>query len=74
MKVQLAAMNDAAGRASPGAGADFLAGGGETGARIRAVDWSKTPLGEPGQWPRSLKTIVRMMLDSRYAMWMLWGP
>ena len=25
-------------------------------------------------WPQSLKTIVRVMLDSRYAMWMLWGP
>ena len=57
-----------------GASADFLAGGGESGARMRAVDWSRTALGEPGQWPRSLKTIVRMMLDSRYAMWMLWGP
>src|SRR5678810_1059254 len=56
------------------AGGDFLAGGGESGARMRAVDWSHTALGEPGQWPRSLKTIVRMMLDSRYAMWMLWGP
>jgi hypothetical protein len=28
----------------------------------------------PEQWPQSLKTIVRVMLDSRYAMWMLWGP
>ena len=25
------------------------------------------------EWPQSLKTIVRVMLDSRYAMWMLWG-
>ena len=41
---------------------------------MRAVDWAGTALGEPGRWPRSLKTIVRMMLDSRYAMWMLWGP
>jgi len=54
--------------------ADFLAGGGESGARLRAVDWSRTALGPPEHWPRSLKTIVRMMLDSRYAMWMLWGP
>jgi signal transduction histidine kinase len=62
-------------RPSPrGAAADFLAGGGESGARMRAVDWSRTALGEPQDWPRSLKTIVRMMLDSRYAMWMLWGP
>src|SRR5580692_9682863 len=53
---------------------DFLAGGGEMGERIRALDWTKTPLGPPARWPQSLKTIVRVMLDSRYAMWMLWGP
>jgi PAS domain S-box-containing protein len=53
---------------------EFLAGGGEMGARMRALDWSTTPLGAPEQWPQSLKTIVRVMLDSRYAMWMLWGP
>jgi PAS domain S-box-containing protein len=52
----------------------FLAGGGETGARIRALDWTRTPLGDPAHWPQSLRTIVRVMLDSRYAMWMLWGP
>jgi len=41
---------------------------------MRLHDWSKTPLGHPRKWPQSLKTIVRVMLDSRYAMWMLWGP
>ncbi len=44
------------------------------GARMRTLDWTKTPLGPPELWPQSLKTIVRVMLDSRYAMWMLWGP
>ena len=53
---------------------DFLSGGGEMGARMRALDWERTPLGPREQWPQSLKTIVRMILDSRYAMWMLWGP
>ena len=53
---------------------DFLAGGGEMGERMRALDWTKTPLGPVAAWPQSLKTIVRVMLDSRYAMWMLWGP
>jgi PAS domain S-box-containing protein len=52
----------------------FLRGGGEMGARMRALDWSRTPLGPTAQWPQSLKTVVRVMLDSRYAMWMLWGP
>ncbi|MEO8038560.1 MAG: ATP-binding protein [Betaproteobacteria bacterium] len=53
---------------------DFLAGGGEMGARMRALDWTATPLGPPEGWPQSLKTIVRVILDSRYAMWMFWGP
>src|SRR4029079_7547462 len=53
---------------------DFLAGGGEAGARMRAVDWSTTPRGAPQRWPQSLKTIVRVLLDSCYAMWLLWGP
>ena len=52
----------------------FLAGGGQMGERMRALDWRATPLGPPERWPQSLKTIVRVMLDSRYAMWMLWGP
>ena len=53
---------------------DFLSGGGEMGARMRSLDWSATPLGPAELWPQSLKTIIRVMLDSRYAMWMLWGP
>ena len=53
---------------------EFLRGGGEMGARMRALDWSRTPLGDPAGWPQSLRTVVRVMLDSRFAMWMLWGP
>ena len=44
------------------------------GARMRALDWSQTPVGPIEGWPQSLKTVVRIMLDSRYAMWMGWGP
>lgn len=54
--------------------ADFLAGGGEMGERIRSKDWSKTPLGPVEQWPQSLKTIVRIMLTSRQPIWIGWGP
>jgi len=61
--------NPAAARTTP----SFLDGGGETGERMRSLDWTRTPLGDPQGWPQSLKTIVRVMLDSRYAMWMLWG-
>ena len=41
--------------------------------RIRDVDWSKTPLGPEEWWPASLKTAVRIMLDSRYPMFVWWG-
>ena len=53
---------------------DFLKDGGEMGAKMRALDWDSTPLGSPTAWPQSLKTIVRVMLDSRFAMWLMWGP
>src|SRR5579871_2243228 len=53
---------------------EFLIGGGEMGARMRAHDWAGTSLGPPERRPQSLKTIVRVLLDSRYAMWMAWGP
>jgi PAS domain S-box-containing protein len=44
------------------------------GERTRAFDWGKTPVGPAACWPQSLKTVVRIMLDSRYAMWLGWGP
>ena len=42
--------------------------------RIRGLDWSKTPLGPIHAWPQSLRTVVNILLSSRYAMWMAWGP
>jgi PAS domain S-box-containing protein len=50
-----------------------LGGGGETGERLRAVDWSMTPLGPVEQWPQSLKISVRIMLGSAYPMAICWG-
>jgi PAS domain S-box-containing protein len=47
---------------------------GEIGHDLLAVDWSVTPLGAPDTWPRSLETVVRMLLTSRFSMWMAWGP
>jgi signal transduction histidine kinase len=55
-------------------GLALLASGSEMGERTRAFDWSKTPLGPIALWPQALKTVVRVMLDSRYAMWLGWGP
>ena len=52
----------------------FLQGGGELGALIRAKDWSRTPLGPPENWPQSLKTTLGILLNSRYPMFVFWGP
>ncbi|HVC90791.1 MAG TPA: PAS domain-containing protein [Acidobacteriaceae bacterium] len=53
---------------------DFLAGGGELGACVRALDWSQTPLGPVAQWPQSLKTSVSICLNSRFPILIWWGP
>jgi PAS domain S-box-containing protein len=53
---------------------DLFAGGGEVGALMRQFDWSATPLGPVETWPQSLQTVVRILLTSRFAMWMGWGP
>jgi signal transduction histidine kinase len=52
----------------------FFRIGGEVGSLMRELDWTRTALGPPEQWPQSLRTIVRVMLTSRYAMWLGWGP
>jgi PAS domain S-box-containing protein len=54
--------------------ADFLAGGGEMGALTRAYDRSASPLGEPGTWPQSLRTAVRILLNTNHPMFIWWGP
>ncbi len=52
----------------------FLAGGGEMGALTRAHDWTATSLGPPELWPQSLRTAVRLMLNTRHPMFIFWGP
>jgi signal transduction histidine kinase len=54
--------------------AGWVRGGGALGKLVREFDWTKTPLGAVEQWPESLKTVVRVLLTSRFAMWMSWGP
>src|SRR5215475_11599648 len=51
----------------------FLAGTSRMARMMRAYDWATSPLGPPADWPQSLKTVIRIMLTSRYAMWMAWG-
>jgi signal transduction histidine kinase/CheY-like chemotaxis protein len=41
---------------------------------VERFDWSTTPLGPAANWPDSLKAVVRILLTSRFPMWMAWGP
>ena len=37
---------------------DFLSGGGQMDTRMRAFDWTTTPLGPPERWPQNLKDAI----------------
>ncbi len=41
---------------------------------MRDHDWAATPLGDPRHWPEALVIPLRMMLTSRFEMWLGWGP
>ncbi len=43
------------------------------GAMMRAHDWSASPLGSPRQWPQALRTVVGLMLNSKFPMFVAWG-
>ncbi|RKI73905.1 response regulator [Corallococcus sp. AB049A] len=55
-------------------GMDWVSGGGEMGRLIRAMDWSKTPLGPLETWPQSLRTTVSLCLSSTFPILIAWGP
>ena len=44
------------------------------GAMMRAHDWSTSPLGHPRSWPQALRTTVGLMLNSKFPMFVAWGP
>jgi PAS domain S-box-containing protein len=41
----------------------IFAGDSELATRLRALDWSATPLGPVEQWPQTLRTSLRIVLD-----------
>jgi len=53
---------------------EYLSGGGEMGARMRALDWSRTPVGPMRDWPQSLRSAVSMLLPSKAQIVLFWGP
>lgn len=52
---------------------EILAGVGEMGQLMRSHDWSTTAVGEVETWSQSLKTAIRIILGSRYPMFIWWG-
>ncbi|MET9498330.1 SpoIIE family protein phosphatase [Streptomyces sp. NPDC006552] len=57
-----------------GTGAGVFAVETKVGADLARVDWAATPLRGPEHWPQSLRTAVSILLSSKFAMWMAWGP
>jgi PAS domain S-box-containing protein len=53
--------------------ADFIPDN-EMGNLIRAKDWSKTPVGPIDSWPQSLRTTLSIILNSKFPMFLWWGP
>ena len=51
----------------------IFAGGGHVGQLMRSHDWSNSPLGSPDAWPQSLRSVVDLMLQSRFPMFVAWG-
>jgi PAS domain S-box-containing protein len=49
-------------------------GGGEMVQRMRDYPWEESALGDPRDWPSSLRTACRICLTSRFPMIVWWGP
>jgi signal transduction histidine kinase/CheY-like chemotaxis protein len=53
---------------------DVLRGGGEMGALMRSIDWSRTVVGPVATWPQSLRTALSILLETGFPMYIAWGP
>lgn len=42
--------------------------------RIIEHDWSPSSIGSPDGWPQALRTILNLMMSSRFPMFVAWGP
>jgi signal transduction histidine kinase len=42
--------------------------------RVRAMDWSRTPLGPMDGWPHALRVAADLCLHTRFPMFIWWGP
>src|SRR5690348_10052170 len=57
----------------PGQAELAFPGDGEMARRMRAYPWTSSPLGDPADWPASLRTACRICLTSRFPMIVWWG-
>ncbi|MFC0438313.1 SpoIIE family protein phosphatase [Kutzneria buriramensis] len=53
---------------------DVFPGSSEMATRMRAFDWAASALGEPADWPETMRAAVRICLTSRFPMILWWGP
>ena len=58
----------------PAATGEWLVGGGEMGALIRAKDWSETSIGPRESWSPALRMMVSFLVANRFPMLLWWGP
>ncbi len=48
-------------------------GEGEMASLMRNYDWEAHPMGTPDSWPQSLKTTIRLIMQSRFPMFVWWS-
>ncbi|WP_408914209.1 hypothetical protein [Brucella pseudogrignonensis] len=53
---------------------DIFVGDGEMAQLMRNHDWEHSPIGIPSAWPEALKVAIRLLLTSKFQMWLGWGP
>lgn len=53
---------------------DIFVGNGEMAQMMRRHDWASSSLGLPEKWPEALKVAIRLLLTSKFEMWLGWGP
>ncbi len=64
----------AAGRGGPGARPLSGSGSGSVADVMAHWDWASTSVGPVERWPATLRTMVQVVLASRFPMWIGWGP
>jgi signal transduction histidine kinase len=52
---------------------EVFVGASELARLMRETDWAPSALGPVERWPQSLRAAVRLMLTSRFPMWLGWG-